>query len=243
MTTFLFNGINMTQYLDVAGFEVGALPQIAVDAREVSGRDGTAFMGTTLAPLLLTVEARLAANTIEPSEIQREWARVASLLRTAEPAPLSVSPGIYRMAVLSDETPLEFQTYSATAKLQFYCPDPVAYGATRAVEVPSGGSATFVVSGTYPTRPAISAPAAVRDASALAWQLRLDDGDYLRVETGTGLPCAVELDCRARTCKVAGATRLPTLDSDWLVLEPGEHTVANDLGTGACTLTYAERWL
>ena len=34
-----------------------------------------------------------------------------------------------------------------------------------------------------------------------------------------------------------------TTDSDWLVLEPGTHTLAIDNGTGAATVTFVERWL
>lgn len=168
---------------------------------------------------------------------------VAALLRSDGPAPLSLAPGIYRLAVLQGATDLEFNTYSAHANLTFLCPDPVAYGNERSVTVPSGGSATFAVGGTYPTKPAISAAQAVRDGSALVWGLRLDDADQLQVATGSASAKPVALDCQARTCTVDGSVALPTLASDWFELSPGTHTIANNKGSGACTVTFRERWV
>lgn len=243
MTHFFFNGHDMTEHLDVVSFGVSALPKATPITMEVGGRDGVVYLGSRLEPYVVTVEARLATDSIDPAEIQRRWALVASLLRTREPAPLSISPGIYRMAVLHEETPLEFFSYSATASLQFYCPDPVAFGDERTVSVPSGGSATFTVGGTHPTFPTIAASAAVRNATSHGWRVRLDDGDFVQVDTGTSNAAAVSIDCAKRTCRVGSTYVLPTLTSDWLELAPGEHTIRNDLGTGACTVTFRERWL
>ena len=243
MTTFTFNGVDFTEYLDVAGFEMPAIAEVTPAVAEISGRDGAAYMGSVLQPLTIIVKARLATDTIEPAEIQRQWAIVAAMMRTEEPAELSITPGIYRKAVLQGQTALEFNTYSANADLSFYCPDPVAYGNAREVSVPSGGLATFVVGGTYPAAPTVVASSAVRDSQTGLWRLRLDDGGHLAVPTGTAAASAVTVDCLERTCTVNGAVALPTLESDWFTLGPGEHTVSNDLGSGACTISFRERWL
>jgi hypothetical protein len=118
----------------------------------------------------------------------------------------------------------------------------VAYGAARTVTVPSGGSVEFNVGGTYKTMPRITANAA-RDSSSLVWGLRLDGGDFVHVATGSNAVKSVLIDCAERICTVAGAVALPTLDSDWLELEPGTHTLAMDNGTGAATVVFTERWL
>lgn len=243
MTTFIFNGIDLTAFLEVSRFELPALPEVNPTVREVSGRDGTAYLGSTLKPLTIVVKARLRTDTIDPAEVQRRWAVVASMLRTEEPAPLSIVPGLYRMAVLQGKSDLEFKSYSAYADLTFYCPDPVAYGRRREIEVPSSGAARFMVDGTYPASPVIRAAGAVRDSSAHLWRVRLDGGDYLAVDTGTANACQVTLDCQERTCRVSTVATLPTLASDWFSLEPGEHVIENDLGDGSCTVEYVERWL
>ena len=243
MTTFIFDGHDMAENLEVAELRMQALPELSPILKESPGRDGAAYLGSTMQPLVVTVVARLATGTTDPAEIQRKWAEVASVLKTAEPAKLCLTPGLYRMAVLQGASELEFATYSAKAELQFLCPDPVAFGDERTVTVPSGGSASFAVGGTHPARPTVSASAAVRGASSLVWGVRLDEGDFLHVATGSASARAVELDCGARTCSVGGSTSLPTIDSDWLSLEPGLHVLRNDQGSGACTVKFRERWL
>ena len=242
MACFVYDGIDLEDYLEVASIEIPAIAPTTPDLRYAAGRDGAALAGNVLGPLEITVRARLATQATDPREIQRLWANVAALLRTDGPRPLYLSEGLWRYAVLVEDTALEFKTYSATAPLKFVCPDPVAYGEERTVTVPSGGSAEFLVGGTYPARPAITAQA-VRDGSALVWGVRLDDGDYIHIETGSAGAVAVEADCAERTCRVAGTTAMITLDSDWLELAPGTHTLSNDKGSGAATVTYAERWL
>lgn len=242
MACFIFDGVDYANILDVASIEMPALPQTSPDLRYATGRDGALLAGNAFQPLEITVKARLATDTIDERDIQRRWAEVAARMRTAEPRPLSISEGIYRNAVLQDESPLDFKTYSAVAELKFLCPDPVAYGIERTVTVPSGGSVTFNVGGTYRTRPKVTAQA-VRNSSSNLWGIRLDGADYIHVATGSASARAVSIDCDARTCTVAGNAAMITLDSDWLELEPGTHTLAMDNGTGEATVTFRERWL
>lgn len=242
MACFVYDGIDFGDILEVASVEMPAIPSTSPDLRYSTGRDGAVLAGNALEPLEITVKARLATKRIDDRDIQRAWARVAAMLRTDGPRPLYLTEGIYRMAVLSGDTSLDFKTYSATADLTFLCADPVAYGRERLVTVPSGGSVTFCVGGTYRAAPEIAA-SAVRDSEALVWGLRLDGGDFIHVATGSGSARSVAVDCGGRTCLVNGDPSLPTLDSDWLALEPGTHVLEMDKGTGAATVTYRERWL
>ena len=86
------------------------------------------------------------------------------------------------------------------------------------------------------------ANSAVRNSSSLVWGVKVDNADFVHVATGSSSSRKVEIDSEKRICKVANAIALPTLDSDWIVLEPGAHTVAMDNGTGAATLSWVERW-
>lgn len=242
MACFIFDGVDYSDILEVASVEMPAIPASTPDLRYATGKDGAYFAGNQLNPLTLKVTARLATREIDARDIQRAWAKAAASMRTDSPRPLCLTEGIYRMAILTDQTPLEFKTYSATAELTFLCPDPVAYGAERTITVPSGSNATFIVGGTYPAKPSIAA-SAVRDASALVWGLRLDGGDFLHVPTGSASATAIEVDCESRTCRIGADAAMVTLDSDWLELAPGEHTLAMDKGTGAATVTFRERWL
>lgn len=239
---FVFNGNTLSDILEIESIDMPAAAPVGAEVRPVPGMDGAAFCGSALEPMEITVKARLATDCIEPAEIQRRWARVAALLMSDGPAPLTLQPGLYRMAYLSADTQLKFRSYSASASLKFVCPDPVAYGRERTVTVPSGGSVEFDVEGTYRAAPTIAAQA-VRAAGTLVWGLRLDGGDFIHVATGSASARSVEADCAKRTCLVQGSPSLPTLDSDWLALEPGSHVLAMDQGTGAATVTFRERWL
>ena len=243
MACFIFGGIELTERFEVKGIEMPAIAPSSPDVTSVPGRDGGLLVANDLAPLEVKVACRLVTDTIDPREVQQVWADAVARIRNAGEQALYLTPERYRMAVLAGETALEYASYSATGELTFLCTDPVAYGRERTVTVPSGGSATFMVDGTYPARPAIAAASAVRGASSLVWRLRLDDGDFIAVDTGSASARKVEIDCAGRWCKVADALKLPTLDSDWLALEPGEHTLEMDEGTGAATVTFSERWL
>lgn len=242
MACFVFDGVDYSSLIDVASIEMPALPTAAADLRTATGRDGALLAGNPLEPMTIKVKARLAVDSIDPRDIQRAWALVAAGMRTDGPRQLNLTADVYRMAVLTDAVPLDYASYSAIAELTFVCPDPVAYGREMTLTVPSGGSLTFNVGGTYPTRPRITANAR-RDGTSLVWGLRLDDGDFIHVATNSVSYCQTSIDCDARTLTVVGAAAVPTLDSDWLEFTPGTHTLEMDNGDGAATVKYVERWL
>lgn len=51
------------------------------------------------------------------------------------------------------------------------------------------------------------------------------------------------LDTTARKVRINDAYTVPTLDSNYFVLEPGNNDIKNDLGSGDVIITYTERWL
>ena len=73
--------------------------------------------------------------------------------------------------------------------------------------------------------------------------MRMEDGSYLLATIPSGVTTApVIADCELRTLKVNGSTALLVPAADWLVFEPGQHTLEM-AGTGAATVVYRERWL
>lgn len=239
-TVVTFDGQELTRDYRVSDLRTSLLP-VSIETAQVPGRDGVLLTGRTLSPrtisLLLTVKGT--------DQVARQLAarRLAEILNVSEPRPLAVSidGGLYYMAVPNAAEDGQRYLNATRFEVAFECPDPVAYGETKTVTVPSGGSATFEVDGTYPTMPLVRCPAA-KNGSGGFWRLLLDDGSYLiaTVPSGTS-SAAVEADCAQRVLRVAGnVTALPPA-ADWLVLEPGEHTLAMT-GTGAATVTYTERW-
>ncbi len=153
------------------------------------------------------------------------------------------TPDRYYMAIPDGSLDLERGILGEKTRIAFKLADPVAYSAQETtVTVPSGGTLTFDVGGTFPAKPRIQATA-VRNSSSLVWGVRLDEGDFVHVATGNSAGRVVVVDCDARTVTLSGNAHIMTLDSDWLELSPGSHTLRMDNGTGAATVKFRERWL
>lgn len=211
------------------------------DVREVSGRNGAAFVGLKYGTSTVAFTVAAQGNA---EQRRVAFSMLGQWLMVDEPKALYLpdTPDRYYLAVPSGALDLKRAIDAESAKVTFMLTDPVARGDSQTASLPSGGSVSINVNGTAPTYLNVAAASAVRDGTSQTWGVRLDASDYLHVATGSNSARSVEIDSEERTCKVQGALALPTLDSDWLVLEPGTHTVAMDYGTGAATLSWVERW-
>lgn len=208
---------------------------------DVDGRNGQAFLGMTYGNATVSFAISVA------DEVADRWAAFSQLgkwLMVSEPKHLVIpdTPDRYYLAVPSGSLDIERCIDGDKTTVTFLLVDPIAYGQTQTASLPSGGSVSITIGGTAPTALAITANSAVRDSTSLVWGVRADNADFLHVATGSASSRKVVLDCGARTLTVAGSVKIPTLDSDWLVLSPGSHTLAMDNGTGAATVTWVERW-
>lgn len=240
-TQVWFDGTELTQWAIVGGWNTQLLPR-ETSGRDVPGMDGTIFTGVRILARTITVRMALTAE----GHAERQWqARsMAAALASRTPARLaaSIDDGLYYMAVATSTPDMTRMTSALAFDVTFECADPVAYGRERTVAVPSGGSVSFTVGGTYPTMPRVSAPEAANGSGGL-WSLALEDGTRLDATIPSGLSKApVVADCAARTLTVNGSVALLRPAADWLVLEPGAHTLTMT-GTGAATVTFDERWL
>lgn len=236
-----FNGVDLTQQFVVSDLRTALLPR-TISTEAVPGRDGSVLTGVSHAERTITMTLTVRARTIEGRQAAART--LAAILAVDEPKPLalSIDDGLYYMAIpASDGEGARFRNAN-TYEVSFIAPDPVAYGEEKTVTVPSGGSVTFTVGGTYPTMPTINAPSAANGSDGF-WRLRLEDGSYLLATIPSGVSTApVVADCAKRTLRVNDTVALLVPVADWLVLEPGEHTLTMT-GTGAATVTFDERWV
>ena len=239
--TVTFDGHRLNDRFFVGEVSVG-LPEFAPDAEDYPARDGARIKGMRLGTL--SVDVQLVAKPVRGEAARAAISDLLTWLDVGGPRRLSLSSdgGLWRLCVPSGAPQVLDDEWGDRVSVSFLQPEPALFGTEREVTVPSGGSVSFVVGGDYPTRPTIYGDEAVRDASSRQWGVRLDDGGFLRACLPTGAASAVEMDCDGRTCTVAGATTAPTLESDWLTLAPGEHTLQMDVGTGAARVTWHERW-
>lgn len=213
-----------------------------IGMQDVPGRDGSIFTGVRLAPKTITLRFTCVSKRMEARRAAGR--RLAALLAVSEPKPLQISidDGLYYMAVPQSADDAAQWVNATSFEVAFECPDPVAYGVERVITVPSGGSVAFEVGGTYPTMPVVSASAAANGSGGF-WRITKEDGSYIMAIIPNGISTApVVADCLARTLKVNSNTDLLVPQADWLVLEPGEHTLTMT-GSGVATVTFNERWL
>lgn len=236
-----FNGVELTDRFILSDLS-RPIPGNDVETLNVPGMDGILLKSAKLAAG--SVSFTLWPHWMTKRELRAAVREIAVLMAVAEPAPLAFSDddGLYYMAVPSGGMGVRELEDAFAVDCSFTVPSPAMYGGERSVTVPSGGSASFRVGGTYPTKAVVTAPSAVRGAGGY-WSLRLDGGMFSKLSIPTSAASAVEIDSVNRTAKVAGALSLMTLDSDWLELGPGAHVLSNDIGGGACTVRWIERWL
>ena len=240
-TQVVFDGFELSRHFAISNLKEGLLPR-SIATTEVPGRDGSIFTGATLMAKTIGMTLTTLAKTVEGR--QSEARMLAAILAVDEPKPLrlSIDNGLYYMAIPSSEGEAARYRNATVFEVSFLVPDPVMYGTGKVVTVPSGGSVTFEVGGTYPTKPVVSAPAAANGSGGF-WRVRMEDGSYLLATIPNGVSTApVVADCEARTLRVNNDVALLVPSADWLTLSPGEHTLEMT-GTGAATVTFTERWL
>lgn len=241
----IFDGHDFSELFYVGDPEITIANSIP-DLRDVSGRDGSMFVGSRFGNS--NVAFTLA---LEGDAYTRRCALsvLASWLDVDEPKKLVLpdTPDRYYLAVPDAALELKRAIGAELTKVSFALVDPVAYGREVEITVPSGSSIKFNVNGSYKTYPIITASSAVRDSTSLVWGVKLDGDKFIHIATGSASATLVEIDCGARTSTITSSktVKLPTLNplSDWLYFEPGIHTLLMDEGTGAATVKYRERWL
>ena len=239
--TVVFDGHRINDRFFVGEADVG-LPEFAPRTEEREFADGSRVRGMRLrspeiAIQLVTKPSRFFTAREALSELC-SWLHVDGPRRLY----LSGDRGLFRMCVPNGAPQVQDNEWNDRVTVTFLQTEPALYGVVRKVTVPSGGTVRFSTGGSYPTKPTVTSDAARRDSSTQLWGLRLDEGDVMRVKVPVSAASSVVMDCAARTCSVNGATTVPTLQSDWFVFEPGVHTLRNDKGSGACVVSWYERW-
>ena len=240
-TQVWFDGVELTSLFLVSNLQQPLLPRKIVTS-DVPGKDGELFLGASLATR--TIKLTLTVRDRSITGLQEAARQLAAILNVSEPKPLrlSIDGGLYYMAVPNAKADGARYLHAIRYDVEFLLSDPVAYGDTQSVTVPSGGSVTFDVDGTYPTLPTITASAA-RNGSGGDWRITREDGAYVSATIPSGVMSApVVIDCAERVLRVNSNVVVLPLEADWLVLEPGEHTLTMT-GTGAATVEWTERWV
>ena len=212
---------------------------------------GSFLLGTRPRAKSASMTLRMRGDSRRRQALARELASWLTVDGERELA-FSDDDGLVYMAVPDGETSVEPLYWGEAMGISFLIPEPVMLGETGRAQAYTPLSVTefhgpvspvVMVGGTAPARMVITSKDATRDSSTGLWGVRLDDGDYARVEIPVSAPSSVTIDCTTRTATVNGAPALLTLDSDWLEMAPGRHVIRLDEGWGTADVSWRERWL
>ena len=240
-TQVFYGNVELTRWCIVSSLRRPPLVREA-SSEQVPGRDGAILTGVRTLPSETVLTLTVKGGTDE--DRQDALRSLKAALATDEPQRLAISidNGIYQMALATFDGEITRYENASQFDVTFTAFDPISYGEQRTITVPSSGSVSFNVGGTYPTMPLISAPEAANGAGGF-WKLAKEDGTYVIATVPDGLSSApVVVDCAKRTLTVNSTSALLQPAADWLVLEPGDHTLTMT-GTGAATVTFDERWM
>lgn len=240
-TKVYFGGFELTE--DFLAVDVSRpYPAHDVETREVSGRDGAMIVESRLEPI--EIGMTLVCKYNERHRRREAMRRLMEALDVDSPARLEFSDdmGLWYEAVPNGGGDRASWFMAEGVELGFLVPDPVMWGESRKVAVPSGGTVSVRVGGTRPARPVISATGAARSSGNVWGVTDVTTGAFTRVSLGASTH-TVEIDCEEHTCRVDGALRAATLTSDYLALSPGVHSLRMDGTASGATIEFVERWL
>lgn len=252
-TQVWFDGYNLTEHFVVQNL-VRPFSKKNIDLVTLPGRDGAVIGNTTYEPVEISMDlVILDESRGMRSEIMRD---LALLFNTDEPKRLQFSdegsePGMFYLAVANGGDIQRFVGADRIEGVTFTCPEPAMYGDLITLNISSMMTETFFVEGNYPTRPTITCANAVRDSTTGLWGVRhtadIDTTRQIAADLKIPLPndsaTNLVIDCTKRTVRRGSVNTVPTIDSDWFIMSPGEHAISQNLGEGAVTVTYYERWL
>ena len=233
-----FDGHLLNDLVTVEDIKRDMAGAFAPETVNVAGRDGKMWRGTRREPLEVTLT--LVATGDDYEEVLEKARTLASWFDVDQPAPLEFAdePGFWYLAAPTGQVSLSrIGNQAARVSVGLVCPDACRHGVGGTFDSSDGG-VILAVDGTLPTPVRISATSATGNYTVTDQTT----GEHITVAVGSAAKALV-IDSDKRAATVAGVLKLPTLDSDWLVLAPGAHVLRRTSGAGEFTASYESRWV
>ena len=241
MSNLTFDGHDFAQlgvYGDPEYTLLDSQPQYA----DAQNRNGSIVLGKTLGNGAISFSLGINGTA---HERRVKLSMLGNWLNVDEPKQLVLpdAPDWYYLAMPEGSIESTRGIGGEIVRVTFALTDPIAYGVENSIAIPYGGSATFIVGGTAPTRPFFNRILVRPDQTTKQWGWRLDNKDVFVLDFGTTSNCYIQADFGERSSYVNDIIKLPTINSDWFELTPGVHTIENHIGGGNdVRLRWHERW-
>lgn len=228
--TLTFGGANLTQWLKGIKVSRAVAPKTTVDETEVPGLDGTAFRGSSLQALDVTVTGALRGHTVEEVTAARHSLAAALAGEAERELYLPDDPSLFLLATCTETGDLGRSYASPPVEIRFHASKPYSYGAQRTQAV--AGSASVAAGGNAPAWPTITATPS-SDTFAITY-----GGKTLSFSGVSGK--ALSIDCENDFATAAGVAVCPSLASDYFALQ-GTKTMT--VSGGTATVRWRPTWV
>ena len=228
-------------------------PQISIlnsqpELVDRAGGNGSVFIGTrygdSTVSFTIAAVGTLAQRRDKFSTLG-QWLKVGMPKKLILPEYTGADTKYYN-AVPSGALAIQHGVDGDWAVLTFTLTDPVAYSNTESSVTSSGGVATFTVGGTAPTYVTITSGTAQPDSETNIWRVNLGSttsSTFMAADVGTqSSGHNMTIDMEGRTFVYYGQNRMPTLDSKWFSVDPGQNNLYRTKGTGEFTVKWRNRW-
>lgn len=154
----IYNGLDLSKYIFVDSITKYVSPKLKFQQANTSV--GSYVQGYGYEPFVIRVNASILAN--KPHEIAQVRTIIAQALMSHTPKKLLLpdDTGIYYKALYIGGSEVGAFTQAPDITLEFFVPDPIAYGGHHKETVQPHGDGvtddTILVGGTYPTKPIIT---------------------------------------------------------------------------------------
>lgn len=206
---------------------------------EPQSSNGAVFVGMRYGTSRVTVTVAAEGTALER---RNKFSELGGRLFVDEPKKLILpdAPDRYYMAVPDGGLEIQRAYGAEYATLTFMLTDPIAAAVTESSESSTNGNAYCTVGGTAPTYIRFeTVGTASGESGTNLWGVQLGSiGDKFIVTMNDG---ATSVQANMETKKVTGG-KMPTLDSVWIRLEPGQTRVHRVKGSGEFTVYWRDRW-
>lgn len=242
MEHVIYDGVDLAERFTCIGV-VRPLPIPTPRSETLSGSSRLFFRGMDIVPPAITFRLVSVEETAEGRRDALRW--LASTLLVQQPVMLSFSdePDMAYKVIPDGEAAIVEHVSSGCVDVTLRCVESAAYGEHRSA-TSSGGVLSITVGGNWPTSLRLTAVNVSRQSSSdYRWGVSLDGESVAFVEIPTSSPSRVVIDTESRHATVNDVTAQLTLQSDWLDVDAGTHSIVRSKGTGNFTVEWDERWV
>lgn len=229
----IFNGVNLSEYFKIRDIRKSLLPRITNVLKEIPGKAGSRYLKDKLQPLIISIDIEIK----DKSKLEDKMNYIKTFLYTKDLKRLRILDKYY-FAKLDGSTDLEKILYYRNTTLNFLCPDPIAYGETKTIDISS--NTTIINQGSYKTTGRITIEVTQSIGHIQVTQQNTGEYVYIEHDFVAGDEVIIDLDREYVTKNGYSIMKDVYLESDFFDIPVGEFELTSSV---PATLEYVERWL